>query len=361
MTSRILILGAGLIGAGLAYELSCRRARVTVIEAALPAGGASGRSFGWINASFSLNPAHFRARLAAMALHRRWQGDLGFDGYRAQGCLWWEETGAAFDALARDLSGQGYPLREVSRAGIVQREPALRRPPPRALLFDAEASVDAADLTRHLLAAACARGAEVLQGCGAARVIHGPGGVSGVGTLQGLIAADQVILATGTGTPATLGDAGIGFAMLHRPGAILRTRPVALRINHILASPKQELRQDATGAIVAPAAELHQQSAEETLGRPDRMAQATLARLADLLGQELQFDSLTLAQRPVPGDGLPCVGAVPGVPGLYMAVLHSGVTLAPLVAASLARQVLGRAPLSELAGFSPDRLIRRAP
>lgn len=87
MTSRILVLGAGLFGAGLACELSCRGAPVSVIEADLPAGDASGRSFGRINASFSLKLAHFQARVAAMALHLRWQGDLAFEGYLRQGCL----------------------------------------------------------------------------------------------------------------------------------------------------------------------------------------------------------------------------------------------------------------------------------
>ena len=49
---------------------------------------------------------------------------------------------------------------------------------------------------------------------------------------------------------------------------------------------------------------------------------------------EISFARHTLANRPVPGDGLPVAG--PGcLPGLRVAVMHSGATLAPSVAAML--------------------------
>ncbi len=49
---KLLILGAGLLGACLAYRLTRAGVAVTVAEATTPASGASGSSFGWINASF---------------------------------------------------------------------------------------------------------------------------------------------------------------------------------------------------------------------------------------------------------------------------------------------------------------------
>ncbi len=59
--------------------------------------------------------------------------------------------------------------------------------------------------------------------------------------------------------------------------------------------------------------------------------------------------------RPIPADGLPCVGAVPGIPGYFEAVTHSGVTLAPLIARSLADEMLGEPGNPLLAPFRPDR------
>ena len=72
---KILILGAGLIGACLAYRLTRAGCAVTVVEGATPASGASGSSFGWINASFYLNPAHHHLRVAHGSLARGCQPD----------------------------------------------------------------------------------------------------------------------------------------------------------------------------------------------------------------------------------------------------------------------------------------------
>ena len=63
--------------------------------------------------------------------------------------------------------------------------------------------------------------------------------------------------------------------------------------------------------------------------------------------------------RPIPADGLPSVGAVPGIPGYVEAVTHSGVTLAPLIARSLADEILGEPGDPLLAPFRPDRFPRR--
>ncbi len=53
---------------------------------------------------------------------------------------------------------------------------------------------------------------------------------------------------------------------------------------------------------------------------------------------ELELAQITLAHRPVPGDGLPAVGAVK--PGLYVATLHSGITLGALMGELIASEVI---------------------
>jgi D-amino-acid dehydrogenase len=62
--------------------------------------------------------------------------------------------------------------------------------------------------------------------------------------------------------------------------------------------------------------------------------------------------------RPLPADGLPVVGAVPGHDGLFVATGHGmlGVTLAPATGEALARLILSRDPVPEL---EPMRVERR--
>lgn len=350
---KIIIIGAGIIGASLAFELARQGRSVTVVEAGLPAQAASGRSFGWINASFALSEAHFALRVAGMAAHERLSRALpGL--HRCSGCLWWEETGPAFDATARRLESAGYPLQRLGRAQVLACEPALQHPPDEALFFPTEAWVDAAALTRAMLAGS---GARVLTGVKAGLTTKG-GRVTGVSTAFGPIEADQVVIAAGLGAPALLAALGLRLPMLHRPGLLLRTHPVDLRLPHILASPDQEIRQEDDGSLLAPVAASHQSDPGEYLRDPFGQAEATLARIGRMLGvPNLRAVQVTQADRPVPGDGLPVVGAVPGCEGLWLAVLHSGVTLAAIVAEGLSARITGQAEMPVLAPFRPERLL----
>ena len=335
----IVIIGAGLIGATLAFQLARSGRAVTVVEAGVPAAVASGRSFGWINASFALSEAHFALRVAGMAAHERLaQAVPGH--HRASGCLWWEEAGEAFAATADRLDAAGYPVERLTRAGVLAREPALKTPPEEALFFPSEGWVDPAVLTRALVA---------------------NGRASGVDTPLGPIMADQVVIAAGLGAPALLAPLGLHLPMLHRPGLMLRTAPVALRLAHILAAPEQEIRQDDAGRLLAPAAAFHQSDEGGNLADPLGQAEAAMARIGELLGLSgLRAERVVQAERPVPGDGLPVVGAVPGVAGLWLSVMHSGVTLAAIAAEGLAGEMAGQGVLPVLQPFQPARLLQSA-
>lgn len=353
MQDRILIVGAGIIGAALAHRLASLGARVTVVEGIAPAAMATGRSFGWINASFHLSSDHYRLRLAAMAAHRALAVELGLP-QTAQGCLWFEAMDHGLDRLHADLTALGYPCQAISRAEVARMEPALAHPPERALVFPTESARDPAALTKALLAAASAKGATVLTGLPVSALLAKGGTVTGITTGAGAIMADHVILATGTGTPDLLAPLGLTFPMLHRPGAIFRSQPLAPMLTHILVSPRLEIRQDAQGRLLAPTAAAHQGDRSTSLSPPDTLIQDTLTHLRALLPQaNIRPDGLRIAERPVPGDGLPAIGPV--LPGLSMAVMHSGATLAPEAANLLAAEVMGQGDQPALAPFRPAR------
>ncbi len=353
--SKIIIIGAGLLGAALAYTLARAGARVTVLEAGLQAASqASGRSFGWINGSFYLNAAHHHLRVAGMAAHHRLARDLEAGLWQWPGCLWWEDA-AGLDQMAGALGALGYEAREVSGAEVAVMEPAIAMLPERALYFPQEGCVDAAALTRALLRGAVAAGAEVLFGWPVTGLVQRGDCVCGVRTVGGEMACDQVIVAAGTGAAALLAGVGFDLPMLSRPGLILTTQPVAPILHHILALPGQDVRQDASGRMIAPLAAHHQADGAETApADPQARVAVALAALNGLFkGADLVAEEVALAFRPVPRDGLPAVGPV--LPGLWLAVMHSGVTLAPVVAECLAAEVLGGQADPMLAAFRPVR------
>ena len=71
-------------------------------------------------------------------------------------------------------------------------------------------------------------------------------------------------------------------------------------------------------------------------------------------GDALTLDFHTLGYRPMPSDGFPIIGRAAGVDGLYVAVMHSGITLAPVVGLFAAEEVLDgrRDPLLAPYGLS---------
>jgi glycine/D-amino acid oxidase-like deaminating enzyme len=346
-----LIIGAGITGAALAFQLSRKREAVTIVSTHAEGGLASAASFGWLNASFFLSRPHYHLRHEGLAAHRRLTDALPGVPTTWQGCLWYEATGEAQEETASDLSALCYRVDRLTRAEIAQRLPALGPVPETALFFPEEGVADPADLARALIAAA---GAQVVRATVSA-VTHAQGRATGVETDLGPLTADRVILATGTGTPPLLAPFGYVLPMLQRPGLMVTTNPLPPICPVILATPDQEVRQDAEGRLVAPAAAGHQSDHAETLGAFPIIVNATLQRLRALFpGQDIHFARQAMALRPVPGDGLPVAGQGP-IPGLWVAVMHSGATLAPVVAELLAEEITGGPESPLLADFRPAR------
>jgi len=71
------------------------------------------------------------------------------------------------------------------------------------------------------------------------------------------------------------------------------------------------------------------------------------------------FRSPWAGLRPATPDGLPLIGPLPGLDGVFLATGHGmlGVTLAPATAAALAPLVLTGRATPELAPFDPGRSL----
>ena len=365
MAKRVVIVGGGIIGAAAAYRLARAGADVLVIDAGV--GTATVASFGWLNASFYLSEAHFRLRVEGLAAYRRLLAELDVP-VRFCGCLSTEhqgaggerrhevdEEGAALRAEARRLGAMGYDARVIDGPAFARLEPAVA-PPDEALHFPGEGIAEPAELARALMTAAIGRGARVLAGLRADRLMAEGGRIAGVVTPAGPVRADEVLVAAGT--EALLATADLPLPMVPRPAYVVESHPVAPVLTHVLATPEGELRQRPDGVLVMPAAVSHQgDSAEAVSMTPEAAAEATTQRIRALLpGVALDWAQVRLAHRPMPADGLPAVGRL--APGLTVAVMHSGMTLAAITGECLAREVLdgpSNATEALLADFRPER------
>ena len=327
----VVVVGAGIIGAAAAFALSQTGARVTVIDGAQAGGGATGASFGWINASFHQNDHHFRLRRAAMAAHRRL--DALVPGHVSWGgCYWNEAQGDAQLAFAARLSGLGYPVESLDAVEVGRRLPALARPEP-MLWFPEEGVVDPDRYAQALLRAA---GAELWAGMRVDRLLETGGRVTGVETSAGRIVADAVVVASGTGSPDLMQSVGLTLPMLNRPGLLVRTSPVAPITTAVLCGLAGEIRQRADGRLILPTAIGHQgDTTEKIVELPGDLAREAVERTSRMFnGVALKVEQVALGHRPVPKDGLPVLDMP--LPGLAVAVMHSGVTLAALAGGAIA-------------------------
>ncbi|MEL6958303.1 MAG: FAD-dependent oxidoreductase [Pseudomonadota bacterium] len=352
---RVVVVGAGIMGASIAWHLTRSGAEVIVVGSGAPA--ASAASFGWINASFFHDAAHHRLRAEGLSAHRRLLDALPDVPLSFPGALWWEAQGADLQAFKDQLSALDYPVAALQRAEVQTLEPAIAGLPEEALLFHTEGVADpgrvASDLIRQ-------SGAKMIRGV---RVtgITGARSVTAVETEIGPIAADKVVVAAGNGAPDILRSVGITLPMLRRPGVMVMTKPVTARLSHTLVTPHGELRQLPDGRLMASAVANHQgDDSEDVIETPEAIAARVLAWLDPMIRDErVEWDEVTLAHRPVPQDGLPVIGSA-GPEGLHVAVMHSGVTLAAIAGEVTAAQVLGTATNAQMAlvaPYGPERFV----
>lgn len=355
MADRTVIIGAGIIGAAIAWNLTRAGRDVLVIEAGLPGQGASGRSFGWINASFYLNDGHYRLRRAAIDAWHRVAEVLPDAPLQFGGALMWDGVPDSLASMARILGALGYPAEMLGAGEVAMRLPPGARAPKVALSLAAEGAVEGPEMVRLFLDDAVRHGARVLTGQAADRLVVEGGRIAGVHVEGGDIPASDVVVAAGTATAALLKGAGIKLAMLRRPGILIRTCAVAPLIDKVLVPPWGEVRQDMAGRIVASTVAGHQGDRSDRIVRPaEELAAAAMMNLGRLLpGIDLVLDRISVALRPMPADGLPVIGPA-GPEGLYVAVMHSGMTLAALAGELVAAELTG-GQADELAGFRPGR------
>jgi glycine/D-amino acid oxidase-like deaminating enzyme len=74
---RIVVIGAGVMGASVAYRAALAGASVTVLEAGRIGGGTSGCSFAWTNSNEKTPRAYHDLNVAGMRAHAALAEELG--------------------------------------------------------------------------------------------------------------------------------------------------------------------------------------------------------------------------------------------------------------------------------------------
>ncbi|MGN6779529.1 NAD(P)/FAD-dependent oxidoreductase [Rhizobium sp.] len=349
---KVIVVGAGIIGASIAWHLSRKGASVTVV-AQQTGGVATPNSFAWINASWGNPEFYFQVRRQSMAEWSRLQDDLPDLPLSWCGGLSWDLPEAELDAYAAQHHGWGYGIQPVNQATSAMIEPNLANPPDYALHVAEEGAVEPVVATKLLLEDARRQGASLSFGVEVRGLLREGERIIGIETSEGPMRADHVVLAAGAGTPALAASADILVPLERPPGLIVHSRPVQKMLNGLVMAPELHLRQTAEGRIIAGG----DFGGTDPGSNPQAAADDLFARVKKTLkaAAALEFDFYTIGYRPTPKDGFPILGGVGAAPGLYLAVLHSGVTLAPLVGLLAAQEIVDGGEAPELAPFRLSR------
>ena len=368
---RIVLVGAGIIGCALGYELAKAGANVTLIDKAQPGSQASGNSFSWINATYPKQPYvyNFFSQLGIDA-YKSLTPELGLNVKWSGSLEWFADKQIetdSFKQLAHIMEYKQYtPVEIISASAANQLEPKVIFEKNTKVIFSkSDGAIDAGDAINKFTNQIKQYGGKVIYPCEYRSSNYKNGKLLSVKTNQGEIEADKVIFTAGIDTNALTGQS---FLKEATPGIIIKSKPSKDVMNRMLIGPGIHLHQKNDGVVVigeqTGAPENHKERLKdkpnnfpETIGRQhgERLLQQTNLLFEEKLN--LDLDQISIGWRPLPKDGMPIIGWLPNRPNSYIATMHSGVSLAAIVAKVASQEILDGVSNTLLKEFRPSRFF----
>jgi glycine/D-amino acid oxidase-like deaminating enzyme len=365
---RVVVVGAGIIGISVAYEAARAGAQVTVLEAGKVAGGASGVSFAWTNATGKRPQPYFALNVAGMRAHLDLAREFGnAPWFKQTGSLEWysqqEDWPAQLDN-ADQMKEWGYGVEWLSKGRLKELEPEIDQSAVKdspIVYYPEEGWVDPVLYAAWLLRAAKEKWNISIHPFTNVKSVDVQNGVAtAVRTIDGVVyEADAIINCTGSWANRGL-DGVPGVPMASNIGVLGFTLPIAAALQRQFHMDDLDVRPDGAGrlmihkisvdSLVSEVKELDPKGHEGTL-----LIEAIRKVLPIVQAHDLEAVRTTM--RPIPSDNLTCSGWMPDVSGYYVAVTHSGVTIAPYLGKAIADEVVRGRVHGSLADFRPARFL----
>jgi len=351
----IAIVGAGVIGLGIAWRLAQRGAAVTVLDRATAGSGASHAAAGMLAACAEAEPGEE----ALVAL-----GRLSQDAWPAFAAELEQATGLTVDLrregtlvvalngndqarLRHQLAfqkGLGLPLDWISAAEARRREPHLASLAG-AVFSPEDHQVDNRKLAAALRAAAVASGVVIKEQAAAVEeIIVERDRATGLLLADGTgIAAATVVVAAGARSRA-IGGIPAPLRPPVRPvkgqSLALRMDPAAPLLNHVIWGPNVYLVPRRDGRLIVGAT-VEEKGFDQNLTAGGVLSLLEAAWRVVPAVEELAIEEMWVGHRPGSRDDAPILGPGP-VAGLVYATGHhrNGILLAPVTADYIARLIM---------------------
>jgi glycine oxidase len=371
-TFDVVIVGGGIIGCSIAFELSSRNLRVAVLDRQEMMQEASWAAAGMLSPAPDCPAAIPLVPLgrASLALYPQFIAAIEEHSWIRSGF----RTGGTVEVLChgdveRELStlvalrhGLGLACEPLPLDEALEMEPAIGREARVAAFLPDEASVNSRALNAAVLAASSAKGVMLFPGTEVATLLNDGNRFVGVRTITGeTFSADHIVVAAGCWTSLipeaapyapTLPVRGQMAALLHK----------GVPIRHVLRSERGYIvprdRETPQKLVVGSTLENAGYEKAVTSGGLENIFSAVNEIAPSLADAEILETWSGL--RPGTPDQLPVLGPT-SIEGLVMATGHyrNGILLAPVTARLIAEWIMEQRVSIDWENFSPSRFGRR--
>ena len=252
-TKEAVVIGAGIIGCSIAYELSKRGVKVTLIDKNVPGSACSGNSFSWINATYPKKPYSYNlfSQLGINAFHLV-QRELSLD-IKWNGSLEWSSKIQDQQTLIENVNElKNYP--KYTPTSIIGYKKAKKFEPyinfegnENIVFSKADGAIDPKDAISKMINAIKKNGGTVLNPCKFEKIIESNDLFSKVKTSMGILKSENIIFCNGVDIDKSL---NINFLKKSRPGVIIKTKPKKNLINSIVYGPNIHVHQQSNGQLI---------------------------------------------------------------------------------------------------------------
>jgi len=368
---RIAIIGAGVVGLGIAWRLA-GRADVLLFDRGKAGAGASHAAAGMLAACCEAEPGEedlvalgreSQARWPSFAEELREASGIDVE-LRDEGTLILALTADDQAELAQQLQFQqrlGLPLEWLSASATRAHEPHLAGKLAGAVFSPQDHQVDNRKLVAGLRIAAEAAGAEIHEQRPVKEIAVVAGRAEGVVLEDGThVAADRVVLAAGAWSRGIA-----GLPQDRRPpvrpvkGQILtlRMNAAAPILSHVLWAPGAYMVPRRDGRLILGAT-VEEKGFDETITAGGMLTLLEAAWRAIPAIEELPVEEILVGHRPGSRDDAPILGRGP-LENLFYATGHyrNGILLAPVTAGAMARLILDDTLEPALKPFGLERFL----
>jgi glycine oxidase len=366
----VAIIGAGVIGLGIAWRLAARGVSVAVFDKGVSGAGASHAAAGMLAACAEAEPGEEALVTLGRVSQARWPAFAaelkqasGVDvGLRPEGTLVVALTSDDQARLSHQLTFQqklGLPLQWISAAETRRREPHLAGKLAGAVFSPEDTQVDNRKLAAALRIAAEAAGARIREHQEVKTISSDAGRVDGIVLADGTkVGADVVVLAAGAWSRSI-----DGLAPELRPPVrpikgqmlALRMDPAAPLLTHVVWAPGAYLVPRLDGRLLVGAT-VEEKGYDTSLTAGGILTLLEAAWRVVPAVEELPIDEMWVGHRPGSRDDAPILGTGP-IDGLIYATGHhrNGILLTPVTADAIAQLVLEGAADPAIRPFGIER------